>query len=110
MDDLLKRLAKLSTIGNEVKFYHKDKQQEYYTLGKVVDEVSVISTDNPEYKIFIQKIKGSDGNIGYRICYYVINRKKTGIVFGQYACVLNEHDFEELIKKAREKFLGEKSL
>lgn len=101
-DNLLERLRNLSTIGKEPKFYEKDSPEENYSLGKIVDEVSILSEHDQDYKFFIQKVKYEKG-IFFRFCYYAINKKRTGLVFGQYAPTLVEEEFRKLMSIAKEK-------
>jgi len=101
--DLLKKLEEFTTIGKKVRFYDKRSPRRYYEVGEVVDEVSVIQREDPEYKYFIQKIRTSKGKTEYRICYYTLSADNKRIIFGQFASNMGENDFRELMIKVREK-------
>lgn len=102
--ELLKQLENKTTLGNKIYYKQKGKMKSSKPklIGKIVDEVSVMD-ENTEYKHFIQKIKREDGSTQYRTCYYTINGKKTGIVFGQFASEIPNIRFKELIQKVTKK-------
>lgn len=104
IEKLRKNLRNKTTIGKTIWFYEKNSTpKRYYELGKIIDEASVIATNDPDYKHFIQKVKYGDDGIGYRFCYYALNKNKTKIVFGQFSSHMIESDFIELMKRAQEK-------
>lgn len=102
-EKILKKLREYTTIGNKVRYYDKNNPHKIY-FGEVIDEVSEMSSDDPEYKHFIQKIKWKDGSELYRICYYVISKNGKSIVFGQFASTQPKNTIKELLNKAIKKF------
>jgi len=102
-EDLLKKLRELSNLGKTVGFADK-KSGGHYKVGEIIDEVSVVSSSDVEYKYFIQKIRTPQDRIEYRFCYYTTDAKQKRLVFGQYAIDMSERDFFELVRKAVQKF------
>ncbi len=110
-EKLLERLHNWSNIGKITKFKEKKIKGKKVELGTIVDEVSQIQHNDPEYKHFIQKIEYKEqmfkglkySGTGYRMCYYTIDAKETKIAFGQFACHMTEKDFTELMNKAKDK-------
>jgi len=106
LEELVEKLKNLTTIGKKIRFHDKKEKERYYKVGEIIDEVSVLTTDNPEYpdyKHFIQKIITEQGKIRFRICYYTLDAKEKRIVFGQYAAQMSEQDLKQLIQKARKR-------
>jgi hypothetical protein len=97
-----------SGIGKPVVFKIKGKSGKT-EWGKVVDEVSVIVND---YKHLIQQIElgpalkkpdSSDHKFAYRTAYYTLAAKSRKPVWGQYATLLFEEDYQRLAHLAHEK-------
>ena len=103
-----KLLEAKSGIGKPVWFKFKGKPGRKL-WGWVEDEVSIIVND---YKHLIQRIKlepgfrASDGNhhkYAFRTAYYTLAAKSRKPVFGQYATMLFESDYQRLACMAHEK-------
>ena len=89
-------------------FKYPDKE---VLKGTIVDEIRVDSqiidenTTGKTYANLVQKIKLEDGRDLFRFCYYYINfnNEKPRWIFGQYALALLIKEYEELIRKMKEK-------
>lgn len=89
-------------------FKYPDKE---VLKGEIVDEIRVDSQNIDEnatgktYANLVQLIKLEDGRDLFRFCYYYINfnNEKPRWIFGQYALALLTKEYEELIRKMREK-------
>ncbi len=101
---LVERLRNFTTIGKKVNFHEKSAKKRYYELGEVIGEVAVVPDNSLDYKHFIQKIRGREGEISYRYCYYTLDAGERRIVFGQFAPNMSEQAFVELMRKAIERF------
>jgi len=79
--------------------------------GEIIDEIRVNNqvidenTIGKNYVNLLQKIKLTDGRIIFRFCYYYINfdNENPKWIFGQYALALLEKQYQELIRKMKEK-------
>jgi hypothetical protein len=103
-----KLLEAKSGIGKPVWFKFKGKPGRRL-WGTVEDEVSIIVND---YKHLIQRIKletgfkksdSSDHKHAYRIGYYTLTAKTRKLVWGQFAAIHFEDDFQTLVRMAHEK-------
>ncbi len=103
-----KALEGHSGIGKLVKFKNKGRLGQK-VWGTVEDEVSIIVND---YKHLIQRIElvpgflASDANqhkYAYRTGYYTLAARTRKPVWGQYAGLLFEPDYQRLAHKAYEK-------
>ena len=106
-NNLEKKLANLTTIGKKVKFRDKMDKNKIALRGEIVDEAPVTLLNKDRH--FVQKIKktGKGNGFVYRTCYYTTDKKKTKIVFGQFASTMPGGDFFKLLRKASKKFLPE---
>ena len=103
-NDLEKRLKHFTTIEKKVKFRDKMNKNKIALSGKVVCEAPVTLKNKDRH--FVQKIKktGKGNGFLYRTCYYTTDKKKTKIVFGQFASAMPEAKFFELLREASKKF------
>lgn len=99
------KLARYTGIGKRVMF--KDKNEgSHFVLGKVVDEIAIISFD---YKYVIQKIElvesqSWDGSrFAYRSGYYTWDAPMRQVRWGQYHVCLSARELARLTKEARRK-------
>ena len=89
-------------------FKYPDKE---VLQGKIIDEIRVDSQIIDEnaagktYANLVQKIKLEDERDLFRFCYYYINfdNDKPRWIFGQYALAILIKEYEELIRKMKEK-------
>ncbi len=111
-DDQKLRLESWSRKGKEVWF--KDKGSgEKQLWGTIEDEVYVmVDGDDDPYKHVLQRIRRAtyrtwDPPYYYRTGYYTFSRKvPSRLVWGQYAQLLTEDTYRELLKKAKGKGWG----
>src|ERR1051326_2338543 len=100
-DDQKKRLESQTMKGRYVRFKNKGIPGSR-TIGKVVDEVSIIVG---EYKHLIQKIEFTEGEswdksqYAYRTGYYTFQYGRKNIKWGQYTQFLTEKEYRDLLGK-----------
>jgi hypothetical protein len=69
----------------------------------VEDEVTVRSTSNPGKAFFFQKLRFDDGQVEYRLCYYMIAHKprtRGKWAFGQFAPMMTAEEMRLLFAAA----------
>lgn len=74
------------------------------TMHEIVDEIVRPQSKEPSKMICLQKIRFDNGEIQYRLCYYIIGKKpgrKGKWVFGQFATFLPEVDLRAILAEAR---------
>ena len=96
-----------SYSGLDRKVIFKDKHTtKPFVVGRVVDEVSVLSFN---YKYVFQKIElapgvtWDDSIYAYRDGYYTWDAKMIRVVWGQFHALPSEKEKRELLRKANEK-------
>ena len=79
------------------------KQQHFTVLG----EVTQVQSDYPDKVIYLQRIQfEKDGRMELRLAYYIIGKKPKMAgkwVWGQYATMMPQEDFQAIIEKAERK-------
>lgn len=98
-EECLKKLRELDNRGKTITAKVKGTNDEK-EIGVIDDLVYQMAGEN---RYEIQRIKLRKGGIEYRICYYTCDANDTHPHFAQYAPIMNESDFSELINKAKEK-------
>jgi hypothetical protein len=99
------KLATYTGLGKQVKFKDKNGGPRF-VLGRVVDEVAILSGD---YKHVIQKIElipsqSWDGSrFAYRSGYYTWDASMLQVKWGQYHACLSAREFARLAREARRK-------
>lgn len=99
---------KLDTYtGLNKKVFFKDKHTDKrFAVGKVVDEVSVLSFN---YKYVFQKVELAPGmtwdgsRYAYRDGYYTWDAKMEKVLWGQYHPLPSEKEKRSLLRKAKNK-------
>jgi hypothetical protein len=75
--------------------------------SEIVDEIKMTLSINPEMAIYLQKFQYKhDGSIELRFGYYIIGKKPRMAgkwVWGQYAPMIPQADFEQIVRIAQDK-------
>jgi hypothetical protein len=84
----------------------KDINGEIYHI-RIMDEIRLPQSNYPEKAIYFQKFEFvENGRVEYRLGYYIIGKQPRTAgkwVWGQYATMLPEEDFTEIINQAQDR-------
>jgi len=95
-------------LRENVKFVYPDAE---VLKGKIIDEIRVDSqvidenTKGKTYCNLVQRIKLEREGECFRFCYYYINfnNENPRWIFGQFAMIVLEKEYKEMIRKMKEK-------